>query len=294
MKRSRCYVLLVGILLMMSMIGCSGNQTNIQERAQSEEIETLEAEQAETEQTEETQLQTEEVETEASRTEEMQTEDEDYFTLVCQMSAGSIVDAELLSEEERKALFYAEEISEEVALRINGCSYKENENISLDELSYVRVLHVGFDGRTHIGELIVNDKISEDIVDIMQSLYAAEYPIEKIVLVDEYGGDDDLSMEANNTSAFNYRTIQGTDRLSNHSYGLAIDINPLYNPYVTTASDGSISCDLAGGANFVDREKSFPYKIDHEDLCYKLFIAHGFTWGGDWNSKKDYQHFEKQ
>ncbi len=211
-----------------------------------------------------------------------------------EMPAESIVDVSGLSEEEIAALFYDEEISDAVFARIDGCSYRENEDISLEELRYVRVLYRGFDGETHIGELIVNEGISADIVDIMQTLYLASYPIERMVLVDAYGGDDDLSMAANNTSAFNYRNVPGTGRLSNHSYGLAIDINPLYNPYIRTASDGSVRCDPEEGAAYADREQAFPYKIDHEDLCYKLFTAHGFYWGGDWKSVKDYQHFEKK
>lgn len=211
-----------------------------------------------------------------------------------EMPAESIVDVSGLSEEEIEAFFYDEEISDAVFARIDGCSYRENEDISLEELRYVRVLYRGFDGETHIGELIVNEGISADILDIMQTLYLASYPIERMVLVDAYGGDDDLSMAANNTSAFNYRNVPGTGRLSNHSYGLAIDINPLYNPYIRTASDGSVRCDPEKGAAYADREQAFPYKIDHEDLCYKLFTAHGFYWGGDWKSVKDYQHFEKK
>lgn len=210
-----------------------------------------------------------------------------------EMQAESIVDVSGLSQEDITALFYAEEISDTVLARIDGCSYRENEDISLEELCYVRVLYMGFDGETHIGELIVNDKISSDILEIMQALYRAAYPIERMVLVDAYGGDDGLSMAANNTSAFNYRNVPGTGRLSNHSYGLAIDINPLYNPYIRTSSDGSVRCDPKEGEAFADREQDFPYKIDHEDLCYELFTAHGFAWGGDWKSVKDYQHFEK-
>lgn len=210
-----------------------------------------------------------------------------------EMQAESIVDVSGLSQEDITALFYAEEISDTVLARIDGCSYRENEDISLEELCYVRVLYMGFDGETHIGELIVNDKISSDILEIMQALYRAAYPIERMVLVDAYGGDDGLSMAANNTSAFNYRNVPGTGRLSNHSYGLAIDINPLYNPYIRTSSDGSVRCDPKDGEAFADREQDFPYKIDHEDLCYELFTAHGFAWGGDWKSVKDYQHFEK-
>ena len=181
----------------------------------------------------------------------------------------------------------------EIFERINGCSYQENDNIPLEELRYVQVLYYGFDGETHMGELIVNREIAEDVLEIFQELYEAQYPIERMELVDNYGGDDEASMAANNTSAFNYRTISGTSRLSNHSYGKAIDLNPFYNPYVYTSKDGQIHCEPAEAVEYEDRSKDFPHKIDQEDLAWKLFTAHGFSWGGDWNTRKDYQHFEK-
>jgi hypothetical protein len=100
-------------------------------------------------------------------------------------------------------------------------------------------------------------------------------------------------MEDNNTSCFNYRVVEGSTSLSKHAYGLAIDINPLYNPYITYENDGSLSVSPASAKAYADRSISFPYKIDENDLCYKLFTEHGFTWGGNWNSVKDYQHFQK-
>ncbi|MCI8496294.1 MAG: M15 family metallopeptidase [Lachnospiraceae bacterium] len=190
-------------------------------------------------------------------------------------------------------LFYSQEVSGEVSERISGISYQENETISLEELRYVRVLHYGFDGRVHIGELLVNQSITNDILEIMSELYKNKYPIERMVLVDEYGGDDEQSMSDNNTSAFNYRQIAGSNRLSNHSMGIAIDINPRYNPYVKTYDDGQMRISPANATDYADRTQDFPYKIDENDLCYRLFTEHGFTWGGSWNSVKDYQHFEK-
>lgn len=188
--------------------------------------------------------------------------------------------------------FYYEPISNSIRSRIKGYSYNEGGSISLDDLCYVRVLYYGFDFETHIGELIVNKKIADDIIDIFKELYEAKYPIEQMVLVDNYNADDNLSMAANNTSAFNYRVIDGTTRLSNHSTGLAIDINPLYNPYVRT-KDGKQNVLPKEGLRYANRLDDFAYKIDENDLCYKAFKKRGFTWGGDWNSSKDYQHFEK-
>lgn len=209
------------------------------------------------------------------------------------MKASSVLEESQLNDELINNLFYSTEITEEVRQRIWNISYKENDNISLDELRYLRVLHRGFDGNTHIGELIVNQNIAEDILDIMYELYLNDYPIEKMVLVDEYNGDDETSMEDNNTSAFNYRVVANTNSLSKHSLGMAIDINPKYNPYVVKRSNGTIMISPENGAEYADRSKEFSYKMDENDLCVKLFLEHGFTWGGNWNSVKDYQHFEK-
>ena len=191
-----------------------------------------------------------------------------------------------------QTMFFAEEIGDSVFARINGLSYTENDAISLGELSYLRMLHYGVDGNTYVGEMIVNHKIAEKVLEIFRTLYENRYPIERMVLIDAYGASDEASMNDNNTSAFNYRTISGSSKLSNHSYGLAVDLNPKYNPYVKTASDGSVFCQPESGIAYADRSKEFDYKIDTEDLAYQLFTQAGFIWGGSWKSVKDYQHFE--
>lgn len=208
------------------------------------------------------------------------------------LSAGSILDISDMSEEQIANCFFSEAIPDEVFSRMEGNSYGEDCTIPRSDLAYVRVLYYGFDSQTHIGELVVNTAISEDIVEIFQALYAASYPIEKMVLVDDYGADDNLSMAANNTSAFNYRVVQGTSTLSRHAAGMAIDINPLYNPWVYS-DDGVTVIDPPAGAAYADRTLDVPYYIDQDDLCYQLFVEHGFVWGGDWTSSKDYQHFSK-
>ncbi len=190
--------------------------------------------------------------------------------------------------------FYYEPISNEVFKRISGISYPVDCTVQLDELRYVVLKYVDFNGETKNGELICNRSVAEDLTEIFYELYQADYRIESIKLVDEFGGDDTASMLANNTSCFNYRVVEGTTRLSNHAYGLAIDINPFYNPYITYKKDGSVSISPQGSEAYADRSLDFPYKIDENDLAYKLFKEHGFKWGGDWNNSKDYQHFEKK
>lgn len=176
--------------------------------------------------------------------------------------------------------------------RIYGKSYKEDCTIPVSQLRYIKVLHCTLNGEIHIGEIICNQLIATDLVSIFKNLYKANYPIERMVLIDNYNANDQLSMVDNNSSGFNFRFISGTTKLSNHSLGLAIDINPLYNPYVKTI-DGKLVVEPEEGIDYIDRGKDFPYKIDPNDLCYKEFTSHGFEWGGNWKTRKDYQHFEK-
>ena len=112
-------------------------------------------------------------------------------------------------------------------------------------------------------------------------------------LIDDYDGDDERSMQANNTSCFNFRAIAGSTKLSKHSKGLAIDINPLYNPCVKQRKDGRTLVQPSTGRKYANRNKRWPYMIVKDDLCYRLFIEHGFKWGGSWRTTKDYQHFER-
>lgn len=188
--------------------------------------------------------------------------------------------------------FYVSEIPDDIFEKMQGKSYKEDCTVPREDLRYVHVLHMGFDGETKKGELVVNKAIADDVCDIFEKLYEADYPIEKIRLVDEYDADDEASMSDNNSSAFNFRFISHTTKISKHGLGMAVDINTLYNPYVKTV-DGKRSIEPANAADYVDRSADFPYKIDHDDLCYQLFKEHGFSWGGDWQHSKDYQHFEK-
>lgn len=183
-------------------------------------------------------------------------------------------------------------IDSSIFLRIKGKSYKPDCNISLKELRYLKVLHYNIKGEVCLGELICNKDISNELLAIFQELFRVKYPIERMVLIDEYNAEDEKSMQANNTSCFNFRRVAGTQSLSNHSTGHAIDINPLYNPYIKIRK-GKITMQPKNATSYMDRSKIFPYKISKGDYCYKLFKKHGFQWGGDWKSIKDFQHFEK-
>ncbi len=212
--------------------------------------------------------------------------------------ASSQEDTQALSDDSAdrfvyKDGFYYEPISNEIFKRISGISYPADCSVPLDDLRYLSLLYNDFNGDTQTGEMICNKSIAEDLLEIFCELYQNGYQIESIRLIDEYNGDDTASMLANNTSCFNYRVVEGTTRLSNHAKGIAVDLNPFYNPYITYNKDGSINISPEGSEAYADRSSSFPYKIDENDLAYKLFKEHGFTWGGNWNSVKDYQHFER-
>jgi len=185
-------------------------------------------------------------------------------------------------------VFSAEPIPEDVEARMRGVSFPEGAQIKLSDLRYLRISYVDFDGNDQVGELVCNKAIADDLAAIFRDLYEARYPIRSIRLIDDFGGDDEASMAADNTSCFNYRTKTGMRTLSKHALGLAIDINPLENPYVRNSRVRP-----ADAGAFADRSKDFPHKIDKSDLCYRLFRARGFAWGGAWRSVQDYQHFEK-
>ena len=189
--------------------------------------------------------------------------------------------------------FYQQEITDDIFARIEGKSFKANCITSREDLRYLRVLHYNKDREVLEGELICHKDIADDLLAIFQELYKAAYPIERMVLIDEYDADDEASMRANNTSAFNFRYASGMKRLSSHSTGMAIDINPLYNPLVRYR-EGQTRVFPTTAAAYMDRTKYFPYKIEKGDLCYRLFKKYGFSWGGDWKSSKDYQLFEKR
>ena len=149
---------------------------------------------------------------------------------------------------------------------------------------------------THEGTIVCNRTISDDLRDIFAELYRQRYPIERVSPISEYNDDDERSMQANNTSCYCYRQIAGSKKLSKHAQGLAIDINPLYNPCVKRRSDGTLWVQPAiVGLTLTARKFRTCYRLPPagNDLCYRLFKAHGFQWGGDWRTTKDYQHFEK-
>ena len=177
-------------------------------------------------------------------------------------------------------------LSADVEAQMTGVSWRPGCPVSLDALRSVQLAFWGFDGLLHTGRLIVNVDSVTPVVGAFRALFAAEFPIRQMRSVDDFAGDDEASMAADNTSDFNCRLVPGTATWSQHAYGRAVDVNPLENPSVR---NGVV--DPPSGAPWVDRTRSDQAIIRHGDAAWQAFAAVGWVWGGDWTSLKDYQHF---
>lgn len=211
-----------------------------------------------------------------------------------QWTPAAVVSDEAVKAYSIDSCFRSYPIPDAIFRRMQGKSYKQNCTVPRSTLRYLRVLHRNIDGKTQLGEIVCNQSIANDLLDIFRKLYEANYKIERIVLIDDYDADDERSMSVNNTSCFNFRIVSGTTKLSKHAQGLAIDINPLYNPYVHL-NNGKVepaNAKAYASNRTASRKVPVPF-INTSDLCHRLFIQHGFRWGGAWRTVKDYQHFEK-
>jgi len=180
----------------------------------------------------------------------------------------------------------SEPIRGKVEERIVGSSWHPGCPVALSKLRLLELTHWGFDGEVHRGRLVVHAGHDQETLAVMKRLFAKRFPIRRIELVDRYGADDHRSMNADNTSAFNCRFVAGTERWSMHAYGLAIDINPIENPYV---SGSHVS--PAAGTEFADRSRDAEGMIHSDDEVVRAFARKaGWQWGGSWTGAKDYQH----
>jgi len=206
---------------------------------------------------------------------------------------GDAVPEELVRKTGAENFFRVMEIPDSVFDLMKGRSYKSDCTVLRDDLRYLLCLHKDIDGVIRVGEMVLNKCIADEVLDIFRELYRNSYPIERMRLVDLWDADDEKSMSDNNSSSFNFRFISHSKTVSKHGLGMAVDINPLYNPYHKVTQDGAEIIEPATGAPFLDRSADFNYKILEGDLCWTLFSRCGFEWGGSWTSRKDYQHFEK-
>ena len=177
---------------------------------------------------------------------------------------------------------------------IKGNSWRKGCPVSLENLRYLRMTYKDFRGTDMTGELIIHKDVSTEVTQIFEALYEVDYPIHKMKLVSDYKGNDWQSIEADNTSAFNCRNATGSKKWSKHSYGKAIDINPIENPYISRRG-------------YISHKESLVYKkrvhkndtyadkaiLLPNDEAVKIFKKYNWKWGGDWSAVKDYQHFSK-
>jgi hypothetical protein len=170
---------------------------------------------------------------------------------------------------------------------MTGVSWRPGCPVPLRDLRLVRASHWGFDGRVRTGRIVVHRDVADEVLAVLRRLYAARFPIRRMVPVDAYGASDFRSIEADNTSAFNCRPVEGTTRWSEHAYGRAIDLNPIENPYVY--ADGTTS--HRASRPYLRRSPYRPGMAVEGGVVVRAFDAVGWSWGGRWSGIKDYQHF---
>lgn len=175
---------------------------------------------------------------------------------------------------------------EPVTVERLGVTWRPGCPVDPADLRLVTVTYATFDGRAGTGEIVLNAQVVDDVVAAFAELYAARFPIHKMVTMEVYGGVDGAAGQDNNSSGFNCRNVRGTDRWSQHSYGLAVDINPLHNPYLV---GGEIR--PPAGEAYLDRADERPGMIVEGDVVFRAFTSRGFEWGGYFVTTPDYQHF---
>lgn len=186
-------------------------------------------------------------------------------------------------------IFKREPLPEHIIKFISGVTFREYTPFTHCFLTYLTVTHVDFNGESRIGHMIVADEIGDEVLEIFKEIYESGFPIYSIRLIDYFYADDYLSLAANNSSAFNFRYIAGTNIISRHGFGMAIDINPIQNPYIR--GDTILP---AAGAEYLERSNIRPGMIIPGDAVYTAFISRGWTWGGNWTLPIDYHHFERR
>jgi hypothetical protein len=178
-------------------------------------------------------------------------------------------------------------ITPALGARMTGISWHRGCPVPLRDLRLLTLSYHGFDGRSHTGRMVVNRSAAAPAVAVFRRLYRAGFPIRRMQLVDAYGGGDFRSIEADNTSAFNCRRATGSSSWSNHAYGLAIDVNPIENPYVTAS--GSVA--HRASRPYLKRSRIRPGMAYPGGVLVSAFHAAGWGWGGWWSGDRDYQHF---
>jgi len=177
---------------------------------------------------------------------------------------------------------------------LKGHSWHEGCPVHYRNLRYLTMTYIDFNGKERAGEMIVHKAVAKEVTEIFGKLYRAGYPIRQMQLVSDFGGNDWKSIEADNTSAFNCRRATGSKKWSKHSYGRAIDLNPIENPYISRSGHIAHKASLRYRKR-LHRNRSAADRavLLRDDEAVKIFKSYSWQWGGDWNGVKDYQHFSK-
>lgn len=186
-------------------------------------------------------------------------------------------------------IFTSEPLPDHIIEFITGVTFKEYTPFTHCFLTYLTITFVDFEGEDQIGHMIVAAEIGDEVLEIFQEIYEGGFSIYSIKLIDYFDAVDYYSLAANNSSAFNFRYIANTTTLSRHAYGMAIDINPIQNPYVR--GDNVLP---AAGKKYLDRTDVRPGMIVSGDVVYRAFTSRGWIWGGNWTLPRDYHHFERR
>ncbi len=208
---------------------------------------------------------------------------------------GEVLNSSLAGESmlEQRAVyadgFYYEPLSDAFRRYITG--FSASADADFDSLVYAHILYCDMEGETAPGELICSADAAKDLVEIFYELYRNDYRFTKVGLIEEYDGDVEKAMAENLTFCL-ARPEDPLPLLPGLSDGLCMVVNPLYNPLAAYQSEGETLVTPKEGASYADRTLSFAYKIDEDDLCCKLFLQHGFTWGGNRNDGKAYCAFQ--
>lgn len=175
-----------------------------------------------------------------------------------------------------------------VSRRLLGASWRPGCPVEVADLRQVSVSHWNYAGNRRQGRIVVHRRVATEVREVFRRLYDQRFQIRQIRPVAEFDASDDRSMAANNTSGFNCRYVAGTTTWSQHSYGRAIDVNPIQNPYVRNGV-----ADPPAGEPWIDRSHGGPGMAMPGNVVVRAFAAIGWEWGGDWRSAKDYQHFSQ-
>lgn len=170
---------------------------------------------------------------------------------------------------------------------MRGVSWRDDPRCPrFEDLALLHLPYRNMSGQDRMGELVISRDVADAVLWVFARLHTNGFPIARMERIDHYGGDDNRSMAANNCSGFNFRLVEGTDRLSNHALGRAIDINPVQNPWVR-----GDRVDPEAGRAFLDRDQNVPGLVRSPSPVIDAFAAIGWEWGGDWEPYQDYHHF---